>query len=216
MTTLQAIFFDHDGTLVDTEPLWAIAKTKVSAAYGVDWTEEDTLDSLGKPASFTLERMQEKGAQAPAEELYQGIKEEMNRLLASQPAELLPGMAPLLQELAQAQLPAGIVTNGTRAVASATAALAPAGLFKTLVTDEDVSRPKPDPEPYLKAAQNLGVDPAACLALEDSESGTRSALAAGMKVIVLPGLTPVPAHLGLAHLKHTELSLAGLQALFAA
>ncbi|WP_185174116.1 HAD family phosphatase [Rothia nasimurium] len=70
-----------------------------------------------------------------------------------------------------------------------------------------------DTEPYLLAAQNLGVDPANCVAVEDSASGTQSAMAAGMKVVVVPGMTEVPEHLGHARYAHTELTLDKIRAL---
>ena len=72
---------------------------------------------------------------------------------------------------------------------------------------------KPDPQPYLLAAQRLGVEPSRCVALEDSPSGVRSATAAGMKVIVVPGELEVPAELGNARMLHTELTLDAVRAL---
>ncbi len=213
MSKLQAIFFDHDGTLVDTEPLWAQAKTQVTADFGGAWTEADTLATLGRPARETLERMQALGVDLPKAQVYELLKKAMGQLMAAQPVTFLPGVLPLLEEVAAAGLPTAIVTNGTWEVASRTAAQAPEGLFKALVTDEQVSRAKPDPEPYLLAAQKLGVDPAFCVALEDSPSGAQSAQAAGMKVLVLPGISPVPAELGHARYAHEDLTLAHLRAL---
>lgn len=213
MTKLEAIFFDHDGTLVDTEPLWAEAKTSVTAEFGGIWTEQDTLDTLGKPATMTFARMAELGATEPAEVLYAKLKAKMGELLAGAHVEFLPGIGALLVQVAEAGIPAGIVTNATTAVAQNTASLAPEGLFKTLVTDEQVTHAKPDPEPYLTAAQNLGVNPARCVALEDSASGAQSAMAAGMKVIIVPGLTEVPEHLGHARYTHTEITLDKIRAL---
>lgn len=213
MSKLEAIFFDHDGTLVDTEPLWAEAKTALAASYGKQWTEEDTLACLGKPAAVTFERMQELGIEVDADQLYSELKDLMGTLLAGATTELLPGIPALLDEVAAEGLPAGIVTNATAAVAQRTADLGPTGLFATIVSDEHVTRAKPDPEPYLLAAKNLGVDPAHCVAIEDSDSGAQSATAAGMKVIVVPGLIQVPEHLGHARLAHTDLTLAAIRAL---
>lgn len=213
MSKLQAIFFDHDGTLVDTEPLWAQAKTQVTADFGGTWTEADTLATLGRPARETLERMQALGVDLPKKQVYELLKQAMGKLMAAQPVTFLPGVLPLLEEVAAANIPAAIVTNGTWEVASRTAAQAPEGLFKALVTDEQVSRAKPDPEPYLLAAQKLEVDPAFCVALEDSPSGAQSAQAAGMKVLVLPGISPVPAELGHARYSHKELTLDRIRAL---
>ncbi|MFC6353412.1 HAD family hydrolase, partial [Rothia nasimurium] len=189
MSRLEAIFFDHDGTLVDTEPLWAEAKTALAAEFGARWTEQDTLMTLGKPAAVTFARMQELGADVPADELYNRLKAKMSLLLKDARVEFLPGIEALLAQVAEAGVPAGIVTNATTELAANTARLAPAGLFKTLITDEQVTKAKPDPEPYLLAAKHLGVNPANCVAVEDSASGAQSAMAAGMKVVVVPGLT---------------------------
>lgn len=213
MSRLEAILFDHDGTLTDTEPLWGQAKTELAARYGVTWTEEDSLYCLGKPASVTFDRMIEMGADDPAEVLYAELRALMGSMLETAETSLLPGIPELLDEVAQAGLPAGIVTNATAEVAGHTARLAPAGLFKTMVTDLDVENPKPHPEPYLTAARNLGVNPEFCVALEDSESGARSAQAAGMKVIVLPGMTEVSPEVGHLRLRHEELSLGTIRAL---
>ena len=213
MSRLEAIFFDHDGTLVDTEPLWAEAKTALTAEFGATWTEQDTLMALGKPAAVTFARMQELGADVSADELYDRLKAKMSVLLKDAHMELLPGIEALLAQVAEAGVPAGIVTNATAEVAANTAKLAPEGLFKTLVTDEQVTHAKPNPEPYLLAARNLGVDPANCVAVEDSASGAQSAMSAGMKVVVVPGMIKVPEHLGHARYAHTELTLEKIQAL---
>lgn len=213
MSRLEAIFFDHDGTLTDTEPLWGRAKTELAARYGVTWTEEDSLFCLGKPAAVTFERMRELGADAPAGVLYRELRDLMGEILKDAETELLPGIPELLQEVAQAGVPAGIVTNATPEVAGHTARLAPEGMFGAMVTDIDVQNAKPHPEPYLTAARLLGVNPEFCVALEDSESGARSAQAAGMKVIVLPGMTEVAPEVGHVRLRHEELTLEVIRSL---
>ena len=81
------------------------------------------------------------------------------------------------------------------------------------IGNDETTNPKPDPQPYLLAAERLGVDPTQCVTLEDSPSGVRSATAAGMRVIVVPGELEVPAELGTARLKHEELTLEAVRAL---
>ena len=115
MSRLEAIFFDHDGTLVDTEPLWAEAKTALAADYGKTWAEEDSLACLGRPATVTFERMHALGIDAPADELYASLKEKMGVLLSEATITLLEGIPELLDEVAAAGVPAGIVTNATTA-----------------------------------------------------------------------------------------------------
>lgn len=208
-----AILFDHDGTLVDTEPVWAAAKVALTAEFGGTWTEQDTLDCLGLSMQFTLDRLRERGVNLPNEEINDRLVAKVREALAQQPVEFLPGIERFLSEVRDAQIPAAIVTNATTSVARRTANAAPEGTFSVVIGNDETTKPKPDPQPYLLAAERLGVDPTQCVALEDSPSGVRSATAAGMRVIVVPGELEVPAELGTARLKHEELTLEAVRAL---
>ncbi|MDO5749833.1 MAG: HAD family phosphatase [Rothia sp. (in: high G+C Gram-positive bacteria)] len=210
---MQAIFFDHDGTLVDTEPVWAAAKAELAAEHGGVWTEQDTLDCLGLSMKFTLDRLRERGVDLPDSEMNDALVAKVHSALATQSVEFLPGIAPLLEQIARADIPAAVVTNATTAIAQRTANAAPAGVFRAVIGNEQTTHPKPDPQPYLLAAQKLDVDPALCVAIEDSPSGVRSASAAGMRVIVVPGELQVPDELGDARFKHEELSVEAISAL---
>ena len=208
-----AILFDHDGTLVDTEPVWAAAKVALAAEFGGTWTEQDTLDCLGLSMQFTLDRLRERGVNLPDEEINDLLVAKVHETLAQQPVEFLPGIERFLSEVRDAQIPAAVVTNATTSVARRTANAAPEGTFSVVIGNDETTHPKPDPQPYLLAAERLGVDPTQCVALEDSPSGVRSATAAGMRVIVVPGELEVPAELGTARLKHEELTLEAVRAL---
>ena len=208
-----AILFDHDGTLVDTEPVWAAAKVALTAEFGGTWTEQDTLDCLGLSMQFTLDRLRERGVNLPNEEINDRLVAKVREALAQQPVEFLPGIERFLSEVRDAQIPAAIVTNATTSVARRTANATPEGTFSVVIGNDETTHPKPDPQPYLLAAERLGVDPTQCVALEDSPSGVRSATAAGMRVIVVPGELEVPAELGTARLKHEELTLEAVRAL---
>lgn len=210
-----AVLFDHDGTLVDTEPLWAAAKEEIAEAHGAAWTEQDTLDCLGQPMSMTLDRLEQIGVDLPREELLGLLARTAQQKVAEANIEFLPGVADLLADLAEAGIPAAIVTNATSEVARATAARAPEGLVRTVIGNEDVSSPKPNPEPYLLAARRLGVPIEDCVAVEDSPSGAASASAAGARVVVVPGMQPVDASVGTVHLEHRDVTLAAIRALFA-
>lgn len=208
-----AILFDHDGTLVDTEPVWAAAKVALTAEFGGTWTEQDTLDCLGLSMQFTLDRLRERGVNLPNEEINDRLVAKVREALAQQPVEFLPGIERFLSEVRDAQIPAAIVTNATTSVAHRTANAAPEGTFSVVIGNDETTHPKPDPQPYLLAAERLGVDPTQCVAIEDSPSGVRSATAAGMRVIVVPGELEVPAELGTVRLKHEELTLEAVRAL---
>ena len=208
-----AILFDHDGTLVDTEPVWAAAKVALAAEFGGAWTEPDTLDCLGLSMQFTLDRLRKRGVNLPDEEINERLVTKVHDALAHQPVEFLPGLERFLWEVREAQIPAAVVTNAATSVARRTANAAPEGTFSAVIGNDETTRPKPDPQPYLLAAERLGVNPTQCVALEDSPSGVRSAAAAGMYVIVVPGELEVPAELGTVHLKHEELTLEAVRAL---
>ena len=208
-----AILFDHDGTLVDTEPVWAAAKVALAAEFGGTWTEQDTLDCLGLSMQFTLDRLRERGVNLPDEEINNLLVAKVHETLAQQPVEFLPGIERFLSEVREAQIPAAVVTNATTSVARRTANAAPEGTFSVVIGNDETTHPKPDPQPYLLAAERLGVDPTQCVALEDSPSGVRSATAAGMRVIVVPGELEVPEELGTVRLKHEKLTLEAVRAL---
>ena len=208
-----AILFDHDGTLVDTEPVWAAAKVALAAEFGGTWTEQDTLDCLGLSMQFTLDRLRERGVNLPDEEINTRLVAKVHETLAQQPVEFLPGIEHFLSEVRDAQIPAAVVTNATTSVARRTANAAPEGTFSVIIGNDETTHPKPNPQPYLLAAERLGVDPTQCVAIEDSPSGVRSATAAGMRVIVVPGELEVPAELGTVRLKHEELTLEAVRAL---
>lgn len=208
-----AILFDHDGTLVDTEPVWAAAKVALAAEFGGIWTEQDTLDCLGLSMKFTLDRLRERGVDLPDEQINERLVAKVREALAHQQVEFLPGIERFLTQVRDAQIPAAIVTNATTSIAQRTADAAPEGTFSVIIGNDETTHPKPDPQPYLLAAQRLGVEPSRCVAVEDSPSGVRSATAAGMKVIVVPGELEVPAELGSTRMLHTELTLDAVRAL---
>ena len=208
-----AILFDHDGTLVDTEPVWAATKVALAAEFGGTWTEQDTLDCLGLSMKFTLDRLRERGVDLPDEQINERLVAKVREALAHQQVAFLPGIERFLTQVRDAQIPAAIVTNATTSIAQRTADAAPEGTFSVIIGNDETTHPKPDPQPDLLAAQRLGVEPSRCVAVEDSPSGVRSATAAGMKVIVVPGELEVPAELGNARMLHTELTLDAVRAL---
>jgi HAD superfamily hydrolase (TIGR01509 family) len=235
---LHAALFDMDGLLVDTEPLWFETERMVMARLGGRWAPEDQYQLLGgslkRTVSYMLGRAAADGAghsggaagqpgtQLPGPEVVgEWLLTTMTELMLSRGVTVLPGAPDLLAEVAAAGLPRALVTSSQRRIMDTV--LAVTGLkFPVTVCGEDVARTKPDPEPYLRAATLLGVDPAHCAALEDSPSGVTAAQAAGCAVIMvpsLPGTLPPgaadrPGWLVAGSLR--EVSLAGLQAAVAA
>jgi HAD superfamily hydrolase (TIGR01509 family) len=188
-----AVLFDMDGLLIDSEPLWLAAETAVMERLGAGWTEADQQALLGGSLDRTVRHLLAKATrpQRPevvAEWLMSGIEDRVRR----EGVPLQPGARELLTEVAAAGLPHALVTSSERGFMDAV--LDSTGLrFDVTVCADDVGVTKPDPEPYLLAGKLLGVDPARCVALEDSPNGVASAEAAGCRVFAVPSLLPIPA-----------------------
>ena len=186
-----AVLWDMDGTLVDTEPYWIEVEYELVAEHGGTWSMEHALNLVGNDLLVSGEYIRRHGGvDLPASEivdrLLDGVISRINDRVPWQ-----PGAVELLAALGAAGVPCALVTMSyERFVAPVLEAL-PAGTFATVVTGDRVAVGKPHPEPYLRAAAELGVDPGACLAIEDSNTGAKSAVAAGCTVLVIPNHVPV-------------------------
>lgn len=214
---LQAVLFDMDGLLVDTEPLWMEVERGVLARLGTQWSHDDQLAIIGGSLDKTIAYMLRRAARpVPPERIAGWLIGEMAELLAQREIPVLPGAAELYAEVTAAGLPVALVTSSERVIMEAVLdRLAGLGIkFAVTVCGNDVTRTKPDPEPYLRAAGLLGVDPAWCAVLEDSPSGVAAAQAAGCAVVAVPSLAPIPARPGrLVAGALTEIGLPTLRAL---
>jgi HAD superfamily hydrolase (TIGR01509 family) len=191
MTGTEAVLFDMDGLLIDSEPLWLEAETAVMARLGADWTTADQAQLLGGSLVRTVRYLLGKATRpASPAQVAEWLMTRVTELIGDRGVPLRPGARELLAEVAAAGLPHALVTSSERGFMEAV--LARTGLrFDVLVCADDVTMTKPDPEPYLLAAKLLGADPARCVALEDSPNGVASAQAAGCRVIAVPSLIPI-------------------------
>jgi len=213
---LEAVLFDMDGLLVDTEPLWFETEADVMARLGAPWTEQDQEQLLGGSMDNTVGYLLARATRpAPPADVARWMTEGMLRRAAEGRVAVRPGARALLDEVARAGLPFALVTGSQRPFTEAV--LASTGFrFPVTVTGDDVTRTKPDPEPYLLAAKLLDADPGQCVALEDSPNGVASATTAGCLVVAVPTLLPVPpAPRRLVVPSLTDVSLATLRALAA-
>ena len=181
MTRLPAaVLWDMDGTLVDTEPYWINTEYALVESYGNTWSDEHAHALVGSDLLDSGAYIAEHG-KVPLEP-----HEIVDRLLdgvVAQVEERVPwrrGARRLLAELNAAGVPCALVTMSWRRFVDPIVAQLPPGSFQTIVTGEDVTRGKPHPEPYLLAAAQLGVDATDCIAIEDSDTGMRSAIGAGL------------------------------------
>ena len=195
--TLQAVMFDMDGLLVDSEPLWFETETAIMSRLGSPWGPADQQHLIGGSLARSTAYMERKAAQpVPREVIGQWLVHGMADLVRARGVQVMPGALELLAEVAQAGLPHALVTSAEPEIMAA--ALDSIGVrFPVTVCAADVARGKPDPEPYLQASARLGVAPGRSVALEDSPTGIRSAHAAGLTVVAVPSVPPPP---GLARL----------------
>ena len=205
-----------DGLLVDTEPLWFETETEVMARLGAPWAKEDQERLLGGSMEHTVGYLLAKATRpALPAEVARWMMDGMLKRAAEGRVIVRPGARELLTEIAAAGVPYALVTGSQRLFTDAV--LASTGCrFPVTVTGDDVTRTKPDPEPYLLAAKLLDVDPQQCVALEDSPNGVTSATSAGCHVIAVPSLLPIPSAPGrLVVASLSEITLATLRAVAA-
>ncbi len=202
MTTLpQAILFDMDGLMLDSECLYQEAWKRAAAELGYTLDADLYLSLVGR-SNAEAERTfaQVYGADFPTVAFRAGWDAHWHELVAQQGIPLKPGLLALLDWVEQQSLPKAVGTSSNQAEAEV--CLTAAGIrdrFATVVTVDQVQAGKPAPDIFLTAAQRLGVPPDQCLVLEDSNAGVAAAQAAGMAVIMVPDLqTPTAASTAIA------------------
>ncbi len=186
-----AVLWDMDGTLVDTEPYWVEVETALVKAHGGTWTHADAMNLVGNDLVESGRYLREHGGVdlEPAEIveiLLDGVVAHIQ-----QEVPWRPGAVELLADLQAQGVPCGLVTMSYQRFVQPVLDALPEGTFRVVVTGDAVTQGKPHPEPYLKGAALLGVNPGDTVAIEDSNTGARSAEAAGCTVLVVPNHVPV-------------------------
>ncbi|MCC3279266.1 HAD family phosphatase [Arthrobacter sp. zg-Y40] len=195
--TLQAVFWDMDGTLVDTEPYWIAAEKDLTAAYGIEWTEAQAEAMVGQALEFSAGMLRNAGVPL-------AVREIIDRLIGQVTEQVRlavpwrPGARELLAELRQADIPCAMVTMSEPVLAREIVRALPAGTFDVVVTGDMVSAGKPDPAPYQLAFDTMaaalpGLEKTGIVAVEDSLPGAASAQAAGLPTLGVPNFVPLPA-----------------------
>ncbi|TVR22897.1 MAG: HAD family hydrolase [Ilumatobacter sp.] len=196
--TPAAVLWDMDGTLVDTEPYWMASERDLVESFGHTWPEHhahaivgfDLLDA-GRyiaehgPVPLTPEEIVERLLDGVIARLHRGIP-------------WRPGALELLDALRDADVPCALVTMSWRRFVDPVLAALPPDTFSAVVTGDEVVHGKPHPEPYLRAADLLGVDPHDAVAIEDSPTGVRSAVSAGCRVLGVPNVRDIDPQPGVA------------------
>lgn len=193
---LQAVLWDMDGTIVDTEPYWISAEKELVRSYGGSWTDADAEAMVGQALTYGAGLLQQAGVPL-------SIRDIINRLIGQVTEQVRrevpwrPGARELLAELAEAGIPCVLVTMSEPILADEVCSRLPAGTFSFSVTGDMVRKGKPDPEPYQLAFDRLaeqipGLDKNRVVAVEDSLPGVTSARAAGLVTLGVPHFLPLP------------------------
>ena len=206
---VRAVLWDMDGTLVDSEKLWDVSLSALYETFGGVMSRETRATLVGASAEETMVTVYtELGLDLDPEAMAESV-----RWLHDHTAELFDGGLPwcdgareMLESLAAESTPTALVTNTQRGLTERALNSIGRHYFSVTVCADEVASGKPAPDPYLRAAELLGVDPADCLAVEDSVTGTAAAEKAGCAVLVVPNDVPVPGGL---RRRHAD-SLAGL------
>ncbi|MER6395707.1 HAD family phosphatase [Kitasatospora sp. NPDC001603] len=188
-----AVLFDMDGTLVDTEHLWWQAAAELADELRHPLTDQDAPEVLGQAIEHTAAHLHRvSGTSLSEAELADRLGESFAGKVAAQTVPR-PGALALLAELRDARVPTALVSASPRRVVDLVLSTIGRDWFAVTLAAEDTPRTKPAPDPYLAAAERLGLDPADCVAVEDTPTGVASAAAAGCAVLAVPSTaTPIP------------------------
>lgn len=191
-----AVLFDMDGTLVQTEDLWYDAEAEIMASLDVEWGPDHQAELVGGPLEAAVDYMvRHTGGALTHEAMMALLLDTMERNLRTRPVEWCPGARELLLALEDAGVPCALVSASWRRLVEAVhdAVLHEVGheMFATSVAGDEGERTKPFPDPYLLAAERIGVDPAHCVVLEDSHTGVAAGVASGALVVAIPSLVPI-------------------------
>jgi HAD superfamily hydrolase (TIGR01509 family) len=191
-----AVLWDMDGTLVDTEPYWMAAEKALVAEFGGVWTDDDARSVIGFDLRDSAAVLRARGGVdlEPDEIVGRLLDDVIARVRVRVPWR--PGARQLLKDLNDRGVPCALVTMSWTRLAEAVIEALDTTAFGAVITGDTVTSGKPHPEPYLRAAAALGVDPLDCVAIEDSPTGAESAGAAGCVVLAVRNHVAIEEALG--------------------
>jgi HAD superfamily hydrolase (TIGR01509 family) len=195
---IDAVVFDLDGVLVDSEHVWDEARRRLAAERGGRWHEQASRDMMGMSSLEWSRYMHDViGLPDAPEEISAEVVRRLEDIYRRE-LPLFDGAIAAVERVA-ARWPVGLASSSNRELIDLVLDLSGLGrFFAATVSSEEVPRGKPAPDVYLEAARRLGVEPARCAAIEDSENGISSAKAAGMRVLAIPNPRYPPADDALA------------------
>ena len=214
-TFFDAVFFDMDGLLVDSEPEWFQSEIEVTRPFGYTWTEEDQVACLGGPLSRVGKYMHDKcdGAQTPESFTQALIDTQALKMRGNTPT--MPGALSLVRELQANGVKTGLVSASPRNIVDAVLDNLGHDLFPFSISSNEVENTKPHPDCYLKAASMTQSNIQNCLVFEDSLTGMNAATSSGAYLIAVPHLVTIEESSKVRVIASLEqLNIAKLQHLF--
>ncbi len=198
-SVFDAVLFDLDGTLIDTEPVWFAAEVDVMAAHGTGWTHDDQRIAVGGPmlrvADYMADLVAAAGGPRPdPREVVDALLEAYAARLPRADLSFDPHARAIFDEAKQHGLPCAVVSNSPRRLIEPILRANADAVFDYCLAGDEVARAKPHPAPYLTAAKALGADIARCLVVEDSPTGVAAGRASGAYVLALATMTPHDPH----------------------
>ena len=187
----EAVFFDMDGLMVDSEPEWLLSEIEVTAPFGYRWQDEDQVACLGGPLSKVGQYMFDKCGQVQSPQFFTQtlIDAQVARMRGNTPT--MPGAIELVRELQSHGVKTALVSGSPRNIVDAVLDNLGHDLFPFSISSDDVTNTKPNPEAYVKAATMSGSDISNCLVFEDSLTGMSAAIASGAYLVGVPHLVSI-------------------------
>ncbi len=199
---VEAVVFDLDGVIVDSEIWWDEVRRDFAAARGKTWTEEDRVAVMGANSRQWSRTMRHRlGIDDEDGLIERAIVDGVVGRYRRDGAPRIDGAVEAVRRIA-GRWPVAVASSAhPEVIEAALGATGLDGVFATVVSSDEVEHGKPEPDVYLEAARRLGIPPAACLVVEDSYNGVRAGRAAGMTVVLVPNATipPAPGTRELAH-----------------
>jgi HAD superfamily hydrolase (TIGR01509 family) len=198
VTPIEAVVFDLDGVIVQSEELWDAARRELAEEHGVEWPDDATDAMMGMSSKEWSSYMHDEvGVPDPPDEINRKVLAWVEKRYRED-LPWIPGAREAVRRIGE-DFPLGLATSSNREIIDIVVEVGGfEDLLKVTVSSEEVERGKPAPDVYLEATKRMGVDPHNTAAVEDSTNGLLAADAAGMRVIAIPNDAHPPADKGLA------------------
>jgi HAD superfamily hydrolase (TIGR01509 family) len=187
----DAVFFDMDGLMIDSEPEWLLSEIEVTKPYGYTWLDSDQIACLGGPLSRVGEYMFEKCGQVESPNFFtqELIRVQAEKMRGNTPT--MPGAVELVRNLQSHGIKTALVSASPRNIVDAVLDNLGHDLFPFSISSDDVAQTKPEPDCYLKAANISQSDISNCLIFEDSLTGMKAATSSGAFLVAVPHLVHI-------------------------